>query len=51
MWDYDSLNLELIKAGFHSIRRAEFGDSSDAQFSAVENIERWTAAVGIECRS
>lgn len=49
MWDFESLSLELEDAGFRSIRKAEFGDSSDTRFDAVEASDRWTGSLGIEC--
>jgi len=49
MWDYRSLERELQRAGFTHVRRAEFGDSSDARFSDVERQERWENCLGIEC--
>ncbi|GAB5562288.1 MAG: hypothetical protein SynsKO_39350 [Synoicihabitans sp.] len=48
MWDYASLEYELSKAGFVSIRRAKFGDSQVARFADVENPERWHNCLGIE---
>ncbi len=50
MWDYKSLDVELRNAGFANIRRAQFGDSAEAKFRAVENSERWQNALGIECK-
>lgn len=51
MWGYKSLSKELSKAGFSEIRRAEFGDSIDSNFSFVEKQERWDNCLGIECRA
>ncbi|MBX9688520.1 MAG: methyltransferase domain-containing protein [Candidatus Obscuribacterales bacterium] len=50
MWDFESLSLELKEAGFKEIRRAEFGDSADPQFKAVEDPLRWKDCLGMECR-
>lgn len=50
MWDFKALCKELTYAGFKSIRLAEFGDSEDPMFSAVENIERWKGSIGVECK-
>jgi hypothetical protein len=50
MWDFKGLEVELSKAGFRSIRRAEFGDSDDGHFHSVENPDRWRTGIGIECR-
>ncbi len=49
LWDYPSLRKYLKDTGFTEIRRAYFGDSSDSIFNSVENHERWTNALGIEC--
>jgi hypothetical protein len=49
MWDLPSLRRELETAGFHDIRAAQFGDSEDPRFAAVENRERWEDAVGMQC--
>lgn len=50
MWDYKSLEQELRAAGFHEIRRAQFGDSPEFRFQDVEQKERWDDCLGIECR-
>jgi SAM-dependent methyltransferase len=50
MWDYPGLAKELREAGFVDIRRASYGDSLDAAFSEVEEEDRWTGCLGIECR-
>lgn len=50
MWDYKALAAELEKAGFQSVRRAAWNDSSVAAFVIVESPERWKDALGIECR-
>jgi len=50
MWDYPALARELDSAGFVAIRRATYHDSADARFCEVETEERWSHALGIECR-
>ncbi len=50
MWDYKALEFELRSAGFADVRRAVFGDSADPMFAEVEQPERWTNCLGIECR-
>lgn len=50
MWDYKSLASELRAAGFTDVRRAAFGDNPEPALTAVEEEDRWTGAVGIECR-
>lgn len=50
MWDYKSIELELINAGFIDIRRACFCDSSDPSFRQVEEADRWNNCLGVECR-
>lgn len=49
MWDYKSIENELKNAGFHKIRRADYGDSSDRMFKLVETEERWRNCLGVEC--
>jgi ubiquinone/menaquinone biosynthesis C-methylase UbiE len=49
MYDYDSLAYELEAAGFQHLRRARYGDSSQPAFSQLEDPERWTLELGIEC--
>jgi len=49
MWDFKSLNTELERIGFVSIRRAYFGDSADLTFQQVENKGRWDNCLGLEC--
>jgi len=44
------LKVELEKAGFKDVRRANFGDSEDRMFQLVEDPDRWKDALGIECR-
>jgi SAM-dependent methyltransferase len=50
MWDFKGLQKELADAGFREIRRAGFGDSGNLAFNAVEQADRWTGCLGIECR-
>lgn len=40
MWDFPAMSKELEEVGFTDIRRAQFGDSEDPLFAAVE----WKAA-------
>jgi len=49
LWDEKSISNELSSAGFRSIRRAVFNDSEDRKFIEVENPDRWTNCLGIEC--
>lgn len=49
MWDFKALSSELVEAGFTKVRRASFGDSQDLKFQLVEDVERWSGALGIEC--
>jgi predicted SAM-dependent methyltransferase len=48
MWDYPAMSAELTAAGFVSVRRAQFGDSAHKDFSEVESLHRWEAALGFE---
>jgi predicted SAM-dependent methyltransferase len=50
MWDYKSLEQELMKAGFVSVRRAVYGDSIDLVFLEVEDKPRWDNCLGVECQ-
>ncbi len=50
MWDYKGLASELQSAGFIDIRRAEYGDSTYAEFAVVEDPGRWYGCLGFECR-
>jgi len=50
MWDFESLSVELAKAGFVDIRRAEIGDSKLPEFKDVEALDRWKGELGMECR-
>lgn len=49
MWDYKALSQELENAGFQNIRRARFGDSGMSELTPVEDPERWTYELGIQC--
>jgi hypothetical protein len=49
MWDFQSMRRELERAGFQGIRAAQFCDSEDPMFAAVEDKSRWEDAVGIQC--
>jgi len=48
MWDFKSLSRELSDAGFSSVRRAKFGDSSVDRFHDVEDPGRWSGCLGLE---
>lgn len=48
MWDFASLARELQSAGFVHIRRCEFNDSEDKQFTLVEESDRFENAVALE---
>jgi hypothetical protein len=50
MWDYKNMARELAAVGFVEIRRAQFGDNSDAKFLEVEEASRWENCLGFECR-
>jgi hypothetical protein len=50
LWDIKAARLELERSGFHKIRRAQQGDSSETRFADVEEAARWTDCLGIECR-
>lgn len=50
MYDYKSLSRELSKAGFQNIHRVKFGDSGIDLFNDVEDPERWTLELGIQCQ-
>lgn len=50
MWDYKALAQELANVGFHNILRVRFGDSGIPEFTAVEDPERWTYELGIQCQ-
>ena len=49
MWDFKSISEELRNVGFQNIRRADYGDSSLAEFDYVEDADRWLDALGVEC--
>lgn len=49
-YDFDSLALELEKAGFKDIRRAEFNDSNNKDFMTVEDYDRFHLSLAIECK-
>lgn len=50
LWDFKSISRELQNAGFTEIRRASIGDSEEGLFKDVEDEERWTRVLGVECR-
>jgi ubiquinone/menaquinone biosynthesis C-methylase UbiE len=49
-YDFESMYLELEKAGFRDIRRAEFNDSGNKDFISVEDYGRFYLCLAIECR-
>jgi len=49
MWDYKSIEQELMDAGFSNVRRACFGDNDDSRFRDVEDKGRWGNCLGVEC--
>ncbi len=49
-YDYDSMSIELEKAGFKEIRRAEFNDSENKNFLDVEDPGRFYICLAIECK-
>jgi hypothetical protein len=51
LWDEYSMGDALRKAGFTSIRRAAFNDSSDVRFCEVEQLERFEGCLAMECRA
>ena len=51
MWDYRSMAAELRDAGFTDIRRAQFGDNPDPALAEIEEEDRWTDCLGVECRN
>ncbi|PNW55019.1 UNVERIFIED_CONTAM: methyltransferase [Euhalothece sp. KZN 001] len=50
MWDYKAMSRELEQVGFTEIRRAKLGDSGIPAFDAVEDPDRWTYELGVQCR-
>ncbi len=50
MWNFRSIQVELVRADFVDVRRATFGDCPDARFGEVENKSRWEDCLGVECR-
>ena len=50
MWDEKNLGLELSKAGFVNIRRAQIGDNPDPVLREVESPGRWENNLGMECQ-
>jgi SAM-dependent methyltransferase len=49
MWDFPGLAKELREVGFVDIRRAVYGDSYFPDFWDVEEEDRWSGCLGIEC--
>lgn len=50
MWDYKALAQELTNTGFVNIKRVRFGDSGIPEFAVVEDPDRWTYELGIQCQ-
>jgi SAM-dependent methyltransferase len=50
MWDYKSLEFELKKTGFVSIRECQYGDADDPVFKLVEEEGRFFQAAAFECK-
>jgi len=48
LWDFKAARLELERSGFREIRRAQYGDSSEASFADVEEEARWANCLGIK---
>lgn len=48
LWDYESFEAELRKAGFTNIRRCEFNDSDDPMFKLVEDRARFNLCIKFE---
>lgn len=46
MWDEKALSKAVLDTGFSSVRRAEFGDSSDSMFEKVELKFRYSWSWG-----
>lgn len=49
LWDYPSIEVELLGCGFEGVRRAQCGDSEDPRFAEVEDKDRWEGGLGVEC--
>lgn len=49
LWDLKSISHELEEVGFTHIRPASFGDSTEAPFEQVEDVDRWKNCLGVEC--
>ena len=50
MWDYESLCVELKKAGYVNLRQCEYNDCDDKLFLEVEDVTRFENSVAIECK-
>lgn len=50
MWDEKAMREQLIKHGFNDIRRASFGDAEDKNFISVEDNDRFTGCLAMQCR-
>ena len=47
MWDHLSLSMELQRAGFDDVRKAQIGDGGDAMFDLVEDPSRFERSVAL----
>lgn len=50
MWDYFSLEKELLAVGFKEIRKCTFKDSEDRMFDIVENEYRFINSIAVQCK-
>ena len=48
LWDFESTEYHLKKAGFKTIRTCKFNDSQDEMFKQVESLDRFQNALAIE---
>jgi hypothetical protein len=48
LWDYESTEMILQKAGFRDIRPCAYHDSKLCAFNSVEDINRFKDALAIE---
>lgn len=50
MWDFKSIEQELITTGFVDIRKCAVRDSVDPKFNDVEDSQRFMDAIAVECK-
>lgn len=48
MWDWPSIEDQLIEAGFVSVRRCAYGDSAEPAFKTIEIADRYQWSVAAE---